>query len=258
VKARSIDVPAVGLQVDGERSFDLMVSKPKFDPTLRRLATRDLGVAIDLCKDPNFQTCNTNYLNANTCYKLLNIDDNGVSSINFSGDTHCTAFSDADCQVAIAYIDHAEPNLATRGIDDEMRGIECARPDKERSISPRGDSMAPKNKNPRRLQVIASEVASPFSDQIPSGSLERRYFGFALDICLVDSCQYNFHGDADFCYPVVQGVTSMYFSGDMICILYSDANCKDHNPKVINQSNDDLLVAFNGFTLGSFICRRFD
>jgi hypothetical protein len=92
-----------------------------------------------------------------------------------------------------------------------------------------------------------------------SGSLEQRYLGYALDICLQDgTCQLNFKGAPETCYSVSGGVYSMRFSGDMVCELYSTAFCTDQNPKVIDQTADNIPGQFEGFDMKAFACRRLD
>jgi hypothetical protein len=86
------------------------------------------GVRVDICKDPNYVTCASNILsNANQCMSLIGNWENGMSSMNFSGQMDCTLYDLDGCMGDSVILYAPSPNMAAQNFDDKTKSYDCER-----------------------------------------------------------------------------------------------------------------------------------
>jgi hypothetical protein len=102
------------------------------DSSNTKLVTKDtglLGTCIDLCLDINFVNCWTICTDADVVTNTGSaFADNGVSSVNFQGSTHCWLYEEPNAIGRSVYLGHAVSDMRDLNFNDMTRSFVCDRP----------------------------------------------------------------------------------------------------------------------------------
>jgi hypothetical protein len=114
--------------------------------------TTNLGVALDLCRQNNYQLCLLNFgADDEVCYNIGDwgaFQEDALSSIRFYGNTNCELYLSDDCSMIpsrdgadAVHITDANPNLGSIGWDNAANSFRCHRDSKKRDLGARDISV---------------------------------------------------------------------------------------------------------------------
>jgi hypothetical protein len=118
----------------------------------------NLGVALDLCRQNDYQLCLLNFgADDEACYDLGDwtaFQEDGLSSIRFFGNTNCELYLSKDCSMVpsrdgtdAVHITQANPNLGSIGWDNAAKSFRCHRDSKKRDVPARDISVRRRHQN---------------------------------------------------------------------------------------------------------------
>ncbi|KAF2429708.1 hypothetical protein EJ08DRAFT_697980 [Tothia fuscella] len=226
----------------------------------------ELGVAIDLCEDINFQNCQRDvHLDGNRCYDLFM---DGLSSVGFEGNMRCRFWAQRSCSTDSTLLHHAVANMKDIGFNDRAHSVSCFRDNKkerraEKDINQSGGGRVG---FPLTLRDEEPVVALVKLFEGSNTTLSRRDdpLGVAVDLCEdinYQNCHLNMQLLGDFCYDSqMGGLSSIRFEGNMNCMLWSKPGCKatDNSFFIVWHSVSDMREYLWNDRTASLACHRWN